>query len=194
QYVLRLPEGGRRYAGQIGSGQLAVGDEVAILPRGHRARVRSLHIFDEAVTEAIAPASVAVTLDDELDVSRGDLIAVSGSEPQVSRRFEATMAWMAERPLSAGDRILVQLGSQVERGIVRQIDARLDLEGFVPEPADRLEMNDVGHVRIETLSPLPVEDLSERSRSRRMPSVTERFVVIDPDTKETLSAGLVGVR
>lgn len=176
----------RGYAGQIGSGVVAVGDEVVVLPSGRRTRVSGIDLGPDELTRAYAPQSVAVRLADDVDVSRGDVIVAASSVPELTRESDALLAWLDERPLQPGARVLVKHGARTVKAIVDRVDSRLDLEALALQPAESLGLNDIGRVSLRLAGPLPLEPYVD---SRRHGS----FLVIDPSSGGTLAAGMVGV-
>jgi sulfate adenylyltransferase subunit 1 (EFTu-like GTPase family) len=193
QWVLRGES--RAYAGRVAGGELRPGDEVVALPSGERARVASLDTFDGSLDVALPGQSVAVRIDRELDLSRGDLLA-SGPAPAPLRAFEADVCWLSERPLAAGQRLALKHGTATVRAVVDQVVDRLDLAegarlgaGGEPvagpdEAVAGLALNDIGRVRLRVSRPLPVEPYSANR-------VTGAFVLVDEDTHDTVGAGMV---
>ncbi|WP_018157753.1 sulfate adenylyltransferase subunit 1 [Demetria terragena] len=194
QYVLRPQSAAptselvdyRGYAGQVNAGVVTVGDEVVILPSGKRTHVEAIHIGEDDVVQAYAPQSVAVRLADDLDVSRGDVIAAVGNAPEPVKDFSALVAWLHEKPLRPGAKVFVKHGARTVKAIVDKVHRRLDLENLNLVDADQLELNDIGRVTLRVASPLPVEPYVTSRRSGS-------FLVIDPPSGSTLAAGMVGV-
>jgi hypothetical protein len=194
QWVIR-PGGDRHHdfrglAGRIAAGVLRPGDEVAILPGGARSvidrveRIRS-DGEPELLESAEAGRSVVVHLRDQVDVSRGDMICHLDDRPTVGDRFEARICWMGERPLRAGDRVLLKHGTRRTSAIAESIVHALNLTDGAPVVgADRLEMNDLGRIRLRVATPIP-HDAFERSRA------TGRFILMDEATDDTVAAGMI---
>ena len=185
QWVVRHRGGGRSYAGMVNGGTLRPGDEVVVLPGGQRSRITSVETFDGPLDEAAASLSVTVRLADELDVSRGDLIAPAEDPPGVEREFDATVCWFADAPLEAGRRFRVKHTTRVAPAQVLSVDARMDVDTLALGPAAALGANDIGVVRFMVGTPLVV-DPYHRNR------VTGSFVVIDEMTHATVAAAMVG--
>ena len=175
----------RGYAGQVAAGVVSPGDEVVVLPTGHRSRVVRVDTADGPLDQAGAGRSVTVVLADDLDVSRGDLIAAAATPPRLTTELDATLCWLAERPLRAGARVMVKHGTRTTPGIVTTLGSRLDTDTLAAEPAERLQINDIGQVSLRTAEALPVDDYAD-ARS------TGAFLVIDPADGVTLAAGLIG--
>jgi bifunctional enzyme CysN/CysC len=191
QYVLR-PRGGegelhdyRGYAGQVAGGILRPGDDVVVLPSGVRSRIEKIHRYDEDVEEAWPPMSVALTLHDDIDVSRGDMICRPQNRPAVASSVEALVCWMSERPLEPGGRYAIKHTTRSARATVRELRYRIDVnELHRDRAAERLELNEIGRVTLRTSTPL-VFDAYRRNRS------TGSFVLIDETTNDTVGAGMI---
>ena len=185
QWVLRQPEGGRSYAGMINGGPLRAGQEVVVLPAGQRTSIERIETFDGPLEEAPVGLSVSVSLADDLDVSRGDLVAAAEDPPEVVTELEATVCWFGERPLRAGDRYRVKHTTRVTPARILAVDGRLDVNQLRVEPADELVDNDIGVIRFATAHPLAV-DPYHRDR------ITGSFVLVDEGSNATVAAAMVG--
>ena len=185
QWVLRRPGGGRDYAGMVSGGVLRPGDPVAVLPGGGRTTIREISTFDGPLDAAVPPMSVTVTLADDLDVSRGDMITPAADAPEPQAQVEATVCWFAGTPLAAGQRYQVKHTTRVTAARVVAVDSRLDVGTMTLVDAAELGTNDIGVARLETAVPL-VADPYPANR------VTGSFVLIDEATHATVAAGLVG--
>ena len=191
QYVIRThgssgQPGYRGYAGQVASGLLRVGQEVVVLPRGHRAVVAGIDVHGSELTVAPAGRSVVVRLDRELDVARGDLIADVADAAPVTRDVTATVAWLSERPLHPGARLLVRHATRTVRGIVREVTDRLEIDTLARTPAPgALALNEIGDVVLRLAEPLAVDDY-------RAVRPTGALLLIDDSDGATLAAAMVG--
>jgi sulfate adenylyltransferase subunit 1 len=177
----------RAYAGQIAAGTVRRGDTVSLLTPGQPARTTTVVGIDAAgqdFEEAVAPQSVSLRLAEEFDVARGDLIAAVATAPTPSADLSAEVCWLAQQPLRSGAGVLVKHGTATVRALVQEVEGRLDLDSLRPEPAQTLELNDIGRVRLKLSSPLPVEPYARHRR-------TGAFLVIDPQDGNTLAAGMV---
>ncbi|MGP8298543.1 sulfate adenylyltransferase subunit 1 [Streptomyces inhibens] len=188
QYVIRpqTPEHPdyRGYAGQIASGVLRVGDAVTVLPSGRTSTIEAIDVLGEATDAAWAPQSVTVRLADDLDVSRGDLIASAASAPTPTRDVEATVCHVSDRPLHPGDRVLLTHTTRTVQAIVKEIPSRLTLGDLSQHPAPgALTANDIGRIVVRTAEPLALDAYAD---SRR----TGSFLLIDPADGTTLAAGM----
>jgi sulfate adenylyltransferase subunit 1 len=183
QWVIRH-DGARRYAGPVVAGVLRPGEDVVVLPGGERTRIVSIDTHDGSLEEAAPWAAVAVTLADDLDVGRGDLIAAEPL-PTATQELEATVCWFAERPLAAGDRLLVQHTTRVARAVVTELVDRLDVIGLTREPAPAaLALNDLGTIRLRTATGLAVDPYAA-SRA------TGSLLLVDEVTNATVGAAMV---
>jgi hypothetical protein len=146
--------------------------------------VQSIVTYDGPLAEAFAPMSVTMKLEDEIDLSRGDMLVSPDSPPQVSQRFAAMLVWMNAQPLESGHNYLIKQSARQVRGRVTRIRHRVNTSTLEPEAAERLHMNDIASVELETNSPL-FFDSYEQNR------ITGSFIVIDPLTNATLGAGMI---
>ena len=174
----------RAYAGQLSSGTVRVGDAVDVHPGGASTVVRSITVAGRRVAEASAPQSVAVELEHDLDLARGALIGSAGSVPEGTNSFVAELFWLGHRPLAVGDRLLVKSGTSIVQARVSSLEGRRDLDTFRLEPAERLELNDIGLAHIETGAPLALDEFTIHRRSGA-------FLLIHPQDGGTLAAGIV---
>jgi sulfate adenylyltransferase large subunit len=186
QWILRQPGGGRTYAGMVDGAPVRVGEEVVILPEGLRSTVTEVRTPTGIVEHAPIGLSVSVALADDLDVSRGDMIAGADDLPTVTQELEATVCWFGAQPLTPGSRLRVKHTTRTTPAIVESISARLDVNDLTLSAVDRLEANDIGLVRIKTASPLVVD-------SYQINRITGSFVLVDEVTNITVAAGMVGI-
>jgi sulfate adenylyltransferase subunit 1 len=175
----------RGYAGQVASGVVRVGDEVVALPSGRRTTVTGIDLGDRELDEAFAPQSVTLRLADELDISRGDVIAAAADAPEPTQDIKAVVCWLGDAPLRPGQRLLLKHGSRTVQTAVRTLDGALDLDDLHTVPSESLSLNDIGLVTLRLASPVPVENYST---SRRGGS----FLLIDAHDGRTVAAGMVG--
>jgi bifunctional enzyme CysN/CysC len=185
QWVIRPPGGGRAYAGQLAAGVMRAGEEVLVLPRGERSTIAAIDSPDGPVESTFPPMSVTVTLADELDVGRGDLLCRPGDAPTAARHLEATVCWMADAPLRAGQRYVLKHTTRTVGATIEQLETRVDMETLadIRDPAE-LALNDIGRVRLRTNAPV-MADPYERDR------VTGAFILIDETTNNTVGAGMI---
>ncbi len=184
QRVLRPDHTFRGFAGQIASGSIRAGEEISVFPSGRSAKIERIVTFDGDLGEAVAPLSVTLVLDRELDISRGDLIAGAATAPTVARAMRAALVWMDQRPLERNRRYLLKHTSQTVPAFVSSIDHRVNLGVLKHEPAFDLHMNDIGAVSLHLLRPIGVA-LYQENRG------TGAFILIDPETNGTVAAGMI---
>jgi sulfate adenylyltransferase subunit 1 len=184
QYVLRPDANFRGFAGQMAAGAIRPGDLVTALPSGQQSRVESIVTYDGPLDEAFSPMSVTVKLENEIDLSRGDMLVSPENPPAASQRFEATIVWMHGQPLETGRAYLMKHCARQVRSRATAIRHRVNIDTLEPEAAERLEMNDIATVELETSSPL----FFDRYPANR---TTGSFIVIDPLTNATLGAGMI---
>ncbi|HKD08057.1 MAG TPA: sulfate adenylyltransferase subunit CysN [Bryobacteraceae bacterium] len=184
QYVLRPNLDFRGYAGQIASGAFHAGDEVVALPARRTSRISRIVTYDGDLNSAHVPQSVTLCLEDEIDISRGDLIVHADAVPHVARRFRANCVWMSVRPLEPGRGYLIKHTSHQVRGVIRDINYRVDVNTLDKVGAARLELNEIGEISVETHHPLYFDSYSTNR-------VTGAFIIIDPLSNETLGAGMI---
>ncbi len=176
----------RGYAGQVAAGTVRPGDEVVVLPAGARTTVTRVDTRDGELAEAAAGHSVTLLLADDLDISRGDLIASAVDAPVVTDEFAATLAWLADKPLLPSARVLVKHGARTVPAIVHELSTRFDEQRLsTSDGPESLRLNEIGQVQLRTAEPVPVDDYATHGR-------TGAFLVIDPADGTTLAAGLVG--
>ena len=175
----------RGYAGAIAEGVVRVGDPVVVLPSGRRTTIAGIDTADGELAEAFAPRSVALRLGDEIDVSRGDVIAAVEDAPQPTQDVEATICWLTDRDLLPGARVLLKHTTRTVQAIVRDVVGRLDLDDLQLKPAERLQLNDIGRIRVRTAAPIAAEPYVDHRR-------TGAFLLVDAQDGGTLAAGMVG--
>jgi sulfate adenylyltransferase large subunit len=184
QYVIRPDASFRGFAGQVASGVIRPGDPVVSLPSERKSRVRSIATFDGDAPEAFPPMSVTVTLEDEIDLSRGDMLVSPGHPPRVSRHFEAMVVWFNAEPAEPGRSYLLKHTSRTVRAKALKIRYRVNVNTLVQEPVGNLQMNDIAYVEFETVSPLFFDPYTQNR-------ITGSFILIDPISNATLGAGMI---
>ncbi len=175
----------RGYAGQVAAGDWHPGDEVVVLPSGQRSRVVAIDCGDGELDEALPGQSVTIRLADDVDVSRGDLIADAVDPPIAARELVARVCWMTERPLEDKARLLVKQTTRTVPARVDEVLSVVEIETLEDRPSPgRMELNDLGVVRFRLAEPLVV-DPYVRNR------FTGAFILIDEATNDTVGAGMV---
>jgi bifunctional enzyme CysN/CysC len=189
QWVIRPEDSARRerrYAGQVAGGRITTGDEVLLLPSGSRTTVTAIETFDGPVEIAVPPDSVTVQLADDLDVGRGETICSPDAELPISARYlDATVCWMSEEPLRAGQHLALKHTTRTVRAVVQSIEALLDVttltEGKAP---DQLQLNDIARVILRTSAPVVADSYGDNR-------TTGAFILIDEDSNDTVGSGMV---
>ena len=184
QLVLRPNQEFRGYAGQMASGVLKPGDPVMVLPSGRTSRVKSIETYDGEVARAFPPMSVTVCLEDEVDISRGNMLVPPSHPPHVTRCIDARLVWMGNQPLDLRRQYIIKHTTQSVKAQVRLIRYRVNINTLERQPASELNLNEIGTVVIDTHSPLFVDQY----RRNRM---TGSFVMVDPISNATVAAGMI---
>ena len=175
----------RGYAGQVAGGVWRAGDDVVVLPSGRRTKVASVETSDGPLDVAVPGMSVTIRLEDDLDVSRGDMLADPEQPPTVARELEATVCWMAERPLEPRTRLVVKQTTRSVRAVVDELVSVVDIHTLEDRAApERLELNDIARVRLRLAEPLAVDAYADNR-------ATGAFILIDESTNDTVGAGMV---
>lgn len=183
QYVNRPDSSFRGFAGTIASGTIRVGEAVTVLPSRKTSTIASIVTYDGLLDEATAPMAVTITLADEIDISRGNLL-VAGEQPLVADSLKVQLVWMHESPLETGRSYLIKRGSSVTSGVFGPLYFRQDVNTLEKVPTSQLELNEIGQARLTIASPLAF-DPYERNR------FTGSFIVIDRLSNNTLGAGMI---
>jgi len=175
----------RGYAGQMAAGVLRPGDVISVMPSGRTSRVSSVDTFDGPLEAAFPPMSVTVRLEEDLDVSRGDMMCRPNNQPAILRELDATVCWLAESELAPGSTYILKQTTRAVKAVVERLHYRIDMRTLHrDESAQGLGLNEIGRVVLRTNMPLLVDDY-RRSRA------TGSFIVIDEATNETVGAGVV---
>ena len=189
QYVIRPQTDEARdfrgYAGRIASGVFKAGDEVVALPSGMQSRVKEIFVGADAVERAFPPQSVTITLENDIDLSRGDMLVRENNQPQSLQEIDAQLCWMGEEGLNPGVRYIVRHGTTEVKSMIREVLYKVDINTLHRNEDDKqVGMNDIARVRLRTASPLLADDY-RRNRT------TGSFILIDPGTNLTVAAGFI---
>jgi bifunctional enzyme CysN/CysC len=184
QWVNRPDLDFRGFAGLIASGSVAPGDKVRILPSARTSTIARIVTKDGDLTQAVAGQSVTLTLADEIDCSRGDLIAAADSPPGAAEQFRATLVWMADASLLLGRAYWLKIGSKTLAAHVSEIEHKIDVNTLERQPAEFLGLNDIGDVRITLDQPIPFEPYDTNP-------ALGAFILIDRMSNATLAAGMI---
>ncbi len=184
QYIIRPRQKERYYAGSVLSGVVRPGDEVLILPGQNRTRVKSVSSYDGDLDEAYPPMSVSLQLEDEVDVSRGDMIVHPKNLPHVDRRFEAMLVWMDETPMDPSRHYLIKQTTQTARASIDHVDYRIDVDTLHKVGVPHLSLNEIGRVALTSNQAL-FHDAYQNNR------LTGSFILVDYLSNNTVAAGMI---
>ncbi len=184
QYVIRPNQRFRGYAGTAASGSVSVGDEVVVLPSGLATRIKSIETSDGQQQQAAEREAVVLTITDEIDISRGDMIVRRRNLPTVARGLDAYLCWMDGTALTVGRPYVLAHTTRRVQAVVNSVDYRVDVDTLHRDSAATLGMNDIGRVELTTADPLFFD-------SYRLNSATGCFILIDPQTNATVAAGMI---
>jgi bifunctional enzyme CysN/CysC/sulfate adenylyltransferase subunit 1 len=175
----------RGLSGQIASGVLRKGQQIAVLPGSFRTTVKDIWTFDGSVDEAFCPQSVTICLEHDIDISRGDMIVGLDLLPGMESNLRARVCWMNIRPLSVNKKYFLKHGTQTVQAVVTQIESRINFNTLEPEPAPAtLIVNDIGVIRLKTAKPLVFDGYTTNR-------LTGSFILIEQGTNATVAAGML---
>ncbi len=175
----------RGYAGRVAGGVFKPGDAVTVLPSGFSTKVKAIHLMDEELEEAFHPHSVTLTLEDEIDISRGDMITKKNNPPKVGQDIDAMICWFTDKPLIAKNKYIFRHTSNEAKAIVKEVSYKVNINTLHKIEDDlELQLNDIARIKIRTSTPI----FYDNYRKNR---ITGSFVLIDPLTNETVAAGMI---
>jgi len=174
----------RGYMGRIESGHISVGDEVTVFPSGLNSRIKEIVTYDGFLSHAVAPQSVTLTIEDHLDISRGDMLVKTESTPRVTKKIEAILCWLSETTLDLKRKYLIKHSTRIVKVGVSHIDYRVDINTLDHEIVDTLKMNDIGRVKLNVQQPLVCDDYQRNH-------ATGSFIIIDEASNNTVAAGMI---
>ncbi len=184
QHVIRPDRGFRGYAGTVSSGVLRAGSEVTVLPSGKTTRVAAIHTYDGELREAFPPMAVTVTLDDELDISRGDMLVQPKNLPHLENQLEAVLVWMSEEKMAPDEPYLFKHTTTSGRAEIAAVEYKFDINNLSRIETDHLALNEIGRVHLR-LSRRIAFDPYARNRA------TGAFILVHPLTNATVAAGMI---
>ena len=184
QYVVRPNLDFRGFAGRVVSGTVKKGEHIAILPSGRTSVIKSIETYDGSLDVAFSPQSVVLTLEDEIDISRGDMIVRKRNIPELSNRLDCMLCWMDEESLNPDTRYILKHTSRKVKATFKEIVYRVDVDTLHREKVEALELNDIARVELVTSLPL----FFDRYHDNR---TTGSFILIDPLTNNTVAAGMI---
>lgn len=184
QWVNRPNANFRGYAGTIASGSLNAGDTIQVMPSGQRARIKEIRLYQDSLPKAIAGQAITVTLDDEIDISRGDLLCDPKHPPEVSGQFEAKLVWLAEEALHPGRNFYLKCGTKTVNASITKIKYILNVNTLEKLAADKLILNAVAVCNLSTDTPLVFDPYLENK-------MTGSFILMDRHSNHTVAAGMI---
>jgi len=174
----------RGYMGRIESGEIAVGDVITVLPSGRTSKVKEIVTYDGNLQRAYAPQSVTLTLEDEIDISRGDMFVKANAMPQVAKEFEAMLCWLAEVPLDLNRKYIIKHTTRMVKCLFSRLEYRVDVNTLAHHETTLLNMNDIARVTMKVQQPLALDHYNKNR-------FTGSFIVIDEATNNTVAAGMI---
>lgn len=189
QYVVRPQtqshQDFRGYAGRIAGGIFRPGDDILVMPSGFTSKIKSIHVGDQQIDQAFAPMSVTMTLEDEIDISRGDIIAKPNNKPESEQDIDLMICWMNQRNVNLNTKFFVRHNTKEVKGVLKEIQYKLDINSLQRlENVDQLAMNDIARIKIRTAQPLSFD-------SYRKNRITGSIILVDEGTNETVAAGMI---
>ena len=175
----------RGYAGRVASGVYRKGDEITVLPSGFTSKIKTIDTIDGELKNAFAPMSVTITLEDDIGVSRGDMIVRSNNKAEASQDIEAMLCWLTHLPAKPASKYTIRHTSNEQKAIIKEIVYKIDINSLSRLPNEKeLRMNDICKARIRTTKPLLIDSYRENR-------ITGSIILIDDDTNETVAAGMI---
>ena len=174
----------RGYAGKITSGIYKVGDSVTILPSGTESKISAIEVAQKQVEEAFAPQSIVLHLEDDVDVSRGDLIVKSDDLPKIEQELEVLVCWMGDKPLKSGSKYLIQNNTTQVKGIVKDIEYKLDVNTLEKQEVEQVSLNEIVKLKLKTAKPLAYDSYKDLASNGGI-------IFIDETSFVTVGAGLI---
>jgi sulfate adenylyltransferase subunit 1 len=175
----------RGYAGRVASGVFRVGDEVTVMPSGFTSKIKSIDVYKETLKEAHAPMSVSITLEDDIDIGRGDMIVRSNNKPEPVQDIEVMLCWLHNNPAKPRAKYSIRHTSNEQKAMIKEVVYKIDIESLGRNLEDKdLKMNDISKVKIRTTKPLMVDSYRENR-------TTGSIILVDDTTNETVAAGMI---
>lgn len=174
----------RGYAGKITSGIYKVGDAVTVLPSGTESKISAIEVAQKQVEEAFAPQSIVLHLEDDVDVSRGDLIVKSDDLPKIEQELEVLVCWMGDKPLKSGSKYLIQNNTTQVKGIVKDIEYKLDVNTLEKQEVEQVSLNEIVKLKLKTAKPLAYDSYKDLASNGGI-------IFIDETSFVTVGAGLI---
>jgi bifunctional enzyme CysN/CysC len=187
QYVNRPNLNFRGYCGTVASGVVRKGDLITALPSGKSSRIKSIVTYDEEIETAFAPMAITLTLENEIDISRGDMLVHSDNKPGSASTFEADLVWMADAEMRPGIDYDLKIGSKTTGARIKALQNLVDVNTLNRSPAPSLKLNEIGRVEIQVEQALSFDDYQQNR-------ATGSFILIDRLTNVTVGAGMIAYK
>jgi sulfate adenylyltransferase subunit 1 len=189
QTVLRPQREGfidyRGYAGRVASGVFRVNDEVTVMPSGFTSKIKSIDTFEGQIDEAFAPMSVSITLEDDIDISRGDMIVRSNNKPEASQDIEVMLCWLNNSPAKPRAKYTIKHTTNDQKAMIKEVVYKIDVNSLGRKEEDKeLNMNDISKVKLRITKPLMFDSYRENR-------ATGSIILVDDATNETVAAGMI---
>jgi sulfate adenylyltransferase subunit 1 len=175
----------RGYAGRLESGILRKGDEVVALPSGFNSRIKSIDTFDGTFEEAFAPMSITITLEDDIDISRGDMIVRKNNQPNQVQEFDAMICWLNSSPARPRGKYTIRHTTNEQKSMITEVVYKMDINSLERNSeATEIKTNDICRIKLKTTKPLMIDEYRDNR-------ATGSFILIDDGTNETVAAGMI---
>lgn len=175
----------RGYAGRVASGIFRKGDDITVLPSGFTSKIKTIDTYEGEVEEAFAPMSVSITLEDDIDVGRGDMLARSNNVPQTSQEFDVMLCWLDNKPVQPRTKYTIMHAGNEQTALIKDVVYKIDINTFDRDNDNKeFNMNDIGRVTLRTTKPLMIDEY-------RQNRVTGSIILVDDATKSTVAAGMI---
>jgi sulfate adenylyltransferase subunit 1 len=175
----------RGYAGRVASGVLRVNDKITVMPSGFSSKIKTIDTFDGEIQEAFAPMSVSITLEDNIDISRGDMIVRSNNKPEASQDIEVMLCWLHNNTAKPRAKYTIRHTSNEQKAMIKEVIYKIDIKTLGRNNESKeLTMNDIAKVKIRTTKPLMVDSYRENR-------TTGSIILVDDATNETVAAGMI---
>ena len=184
QYVLRPNLDFRGFSAKVSSGIVKKGDEVMALPSGKKSRIKGIHTYEGEIEQAFPPMSVTLTLEDEIDISRGEMIIHPDNQPSIDRHFEAMLVWMDEEPMDPNKQFFIKHTTNTTKARIDEIRYKVDVNTLEQSKIDFFSLNEIGRVVLTTNKPLLFDSYKKNKN-------TGSFILIDPITNNTSAVGMI---
>lgn len=175
----------RGYAGRVASGILRVGDDITVMPSGFTSKIKTIDTFNASLKEAYAPMSVSITLEDDIDISRGDMIVRSNNKPEASQDIDVMLCWLNNSSAKPRTKYTIKHTSNEQKAMIKEVIYKIDINSLGRNVVDKdLKMNDIAKVKIRITQPLMVDSYRENR-------TTGSIILVDDATNETVAAGMI---